>query len=159
MLSKWLSLVCKLITVHMTRSQLGGEFLIKPTCRWQECVPSWVSRWWWVLALRQPDRWTSPSPHALPERTLLAGSSRREGLWSVKRMRTALTHIINAHAQKGRHVTGIWLSSEAHKCLKVRGNIILCRGQFPFSSQEWMAHKKLCVSVNTCVKRAWFTAN
>lgn len=63
-------------------------------------------------------------------------------------------HIINAHVQKGWHATGIWRSSAAHKCLKVRGNIILCYGRtipFQFSRVDG-SQKALCLSQHMCEK-------
>lgn len=68
---------------------------------------------------------------------------------------SSFNHIINACVNKGRHVTGILRPSEAHKCLKVKGNIILRYGRtIPFqSSRVGGSQKNLCVSVKTCVKR------
>lgn len=63
---------------------------------------------------------------------------------------SCFNHIINAHVQKGWHVTGIWRSSEAHKCLKVRGN-----GRtipFQFSGMDASQKKALCLSQHVCEK-------
>ncbi len=63
--------------------------------------------------------------------------------------------IINAHVKNSRHVTGILQCSEAHKCLKVRGNIILWYGRtipFQFSGVSG-SQKPLCLSEHMCEKR------